>query len=393
MQDNGIRHIVIVDPGVVIEQAGMYYLPERSYLGYKKYKQYLDGYHQDFTFSVVALGGVQVAGESGDVASLFPFTSDQIGLKKYPARKYLEALDKSAVVLVLYKQETADFVNLGHKVVYLVENPPSVRKAIYAIEAAGKISYISRIRVNIGLWRQELAARRVFRRAVGLQCNGEAASATYGKYSNNSLTFYDHRVESVHDDSHQTKSPLNKFSVGFSGRIVPIKGSQYMAELSHELYRLDPSITFYVMGDGTDRQKVLDKAAPNLVYKGFMGYSSEWEPFVQKNIDLMVFPHPQGDPSMTYYEALGQGLPVVAFANETSDFLQSQGLAWTVPSGDVKELARRINELAHNPGEVKAKARAARDFMRKNLYHDTVARRMEHLVSVARTSYGAERLR
>jgi len=96
---------------------------------------------------------------------------------------------------------------------------------------------------------------------------------------------------------------------------------------------------------------------------------------------------------MTYYEALGQGLPVVAFANETSDFLQSQGLAWTVPSGDVKELARRINELAHNPGEVKAKARAARDFMRKNLYHDTVARRMEHLVSVARTSYGAERLR
>lgn len=58
MQDNGIRHIVIVDPGVVIEQAGMYYLPERSYLGYKKYKQYLDGYHQDFTFSVVALGGV-----------------------------------------------------------------------------------------------------------------------------------------------------------------------------------------------------------------------------------------------------------------------------------------------------------------------------------------------
>lgn len=52
----------------------------------------------------------------------------------------------------------------------------------------------------------------------------------------------------------------------------------------------------------------------------------------------------------------------------------------------MKELARCINELAHNPDEVEAKARAARDFMRKNLYQDTVARRMEHLVSVARIS-------
>lgn len=386
MQDEKINHIVVVDPGVVIERAGIYYLPERSYLGYRKYKQYLDSCHQDFTFSVVALGGVQVASGPGDVASLFPFTSDQIGLRKYPARKYLESLHKSAVVLVLYKQDTADFVDLGHKVVYLVENPPSVRKTIYSIETAGKMSYISRMRVNIGMWRQELAARRVFKRAVGLQCNGEAASATYGKYSNNSLTFYDHRVESVHHDSQHKKSPQSKFSVSFSGRIVPIKGSRYMAELSHELYRLDPSITFYVMGDGEDRQKVLDEAAPNLVYKGFMGYSSEWEPFVQENVDLMVFPHPQGDPSMTYYEALGQGVPVVAFSNETSDFLRLQGAAWTVPSGDVKELARCINELAHNPAEVEAKARAARDFMRKNLYQDTVARRMEHLVSVARIS-------
>ena len=161
-----------------------------------------------------------------------------------------------------------------------------------------------------------------------------------------------------------------------------MKGSKYIADISWAVYNLNPEIVFYLIGDGPDRQEILEKGAPNIVYKGFMSYKDEWEPFVQENIDLMVMPHLQGDPSMTYYETLGQGVPIIGFSNETLDFLVSQKMAWSVPQGDVQQLAQKIDGILRAPGELAAASVRARKFMAENSYSRVVARRIDHLVSI-----------
>lgn len=137
------------------------------------------------------------------------------------------------------------------------------------------------------------------------------------------------------------------------------------------------------MGDGEERENILRNSAPNLVYKGFMKYEDSWEPFVRENVDLMIFPHPQGDPSMTYYESLGQGVPILAFSNETSDYLAAQGVGWTVPRGDTQKLVEEIIRLADDSGDMVDKSRASIEFMSNILYDQTVARRMNQLIATA----------
>ena len=87
---------------------------------------------------------------------------------------------------------------------------------------------------------------------------------------------------------------------------------------------------------------------------------------------------------MTYFEALGQGVPVLAFENETSNFLAEQGVAWVVPPGDMDSLEKLVHHLIHHPEEVQEKSKAATKFMRANLYEHIVEKRMEHVMSVAR---------
>lgn len=56
---------------------------------------------------------------------------------------------------------------------------------------------------------------------------------------------------------------------------------------------------------------------------------------------------------MTYFESLGQGVPVLAFENETSTFLEEEAVGWTVPRGNVSAMAEKINYLALNREEVR----------------------------------------
>lgn len=288
-----------------------------------------------------------------------------------------------AVVLALLKPESYSLADLPHRLVYIVEFTPSIRRNIHF--SASGVNFTDRIRVNIGLSRRHYIEKKIIKKAAGIQFNGIAAKNKYSKYTENSLTFFDHRVTERADKNITSRDSKNKFSIAFSGRLNAMKGSRYIASISQKLYEAEPSINFFVMGDGEDREKILQKSAPNLIYKGFMEYKDSWEPFVRDNIDIMIFPHPQGDPSMTYYESLGQGVPILAFSNETSDYLASQGLGWTVPRGDYRKMVEEIIRLAGNPEEVKNKSSSAIDFMSNNLYDQIVVRRMNQLVSIAKS--------
>lgn len=373
-------HVVAVDPGSFLYKGSRIFLPERSYLGYVSYKEYLKNNYPDVQFSVVCVDE-KIETDEERVAGLYSCDVDEINFVDQKAIKYLSEIDEGAVVLTLFKNETADFVNLPHKIIYLLEVTPSIRWGIYSANMESRILSAAWFRVRIGLIKKEILARRVIRRASGLQLNGPAAYGEYKNLVDNSILFFDHRVKEVRDRRDYLASHSMRFA--FSGRLIEIKGADYLGKISQVIYNQSPLSPFYIIGDGPDRQKFLQDCSPSTIYKGFMEYSSEWEPFVRQNVDVMVLPHVQGDPSMTYFEALGQGVPILSFENETSNFLVEQGVGWTVPRGDMDSLEQLVHYLIQHPEEVQEKSEAAAKFMSANLYDDMVEKRMEHVMSVA----------
>ncbi len=381
MTVDSLGEIVFVDPGNAFEDSAGFYIYERSFLGYKAYKDFLEKNYPDVKFTVVTEGGVIDFEKCLNPSTCRRFSKDDINLRKESADEYLQNAKGNVVALVLGKKGAERFLSMPCKVVYVAEVTRRIRYAIFQAESSrnGKIGMADTLRAYLGLWKGELATRKMMRKSAGIQCNGPAVFESYGNLSKNSFLYFDHRVDGVAKEKDFNKSSK---SIAFSGNISPLKGSKYIADISWAIYNLNPEIVFYLIGDGVDRQDILEKGAPNIVYKGFMSYKDEWEPFVQENIDLMVMPHLQGDPSMTYYETLGQGVPIIGFSNETLDFLVSQKMAWSVPQGDVQQLARKIDEILRAPDELAAASVRARRFMTENLYSRVLARRIDHLVSI-----------
>ena len=61
-------------------------------------------------------------------------------------------------------------------------------------------------------------------------------------------------------------------------------------------------------------------------------------------------------------------------------------MAWSVPQGDVQQLAQKIDGILRAPSELAAASERARRFMTENLYSRVVARRIEHLVSILKAN-------
>ncbi|MDO4898403.1 MAG: glycosyltransferase [Rothia sp. (in: high G+C Gram-positive bacteria)] len=376
-----MAHIVIIDPGAIVRVGHDYYLPERSYLGYEAYRSYLQQEATDVRFTVVSLHPIETVSRE-EVEKRRWVAALNLEIAPQPAQDYVRQCGQQTLVLSLLTTDTKWLVEEKVKTVYLVENTRKNKTLLTFSQ--GSFTWLGKMRIILGSYRIEGQLQKAAKKAVGLQCNGDAAYKAYGKHHANAILFYDHRVHTVFEtqDSGREFKNGNSISLAFSGRIIKIKGSGYLADISQRLFRADPNIKLYVLGDGEDREKVLAAATPNLVYKGFMSYENEWEPFVQENVDIMLLPHTQGDPSMTYFESLGQGVPIIGFDNETLTPLAHNGLGWVAPQGDIDGLVNTIMFLNGNPQAVREKQKNSVAFMKGNVYSAVVKKRMDHLIAL-----------
>lgn len=128
--------IVVVDPGSVYRSGDSLYMPERRYLGYKAYEDYLRGKYPHVEFSVVALEGLASV-EYSSVKKLQPFEAADVNLVLEDAETYLKKITPGATVHALYKDSTRFLVDLPHQIVYLVEFTPAIRRGIHRATMGG----------------------------------------------------------------------------------------------------------------------------------------------------------------------------------------------------------------------------------------------------------------
>lgn len=277
-------------------------------------------------------------------------------------------------------------------VVYTIEYSPRTRLDILDLDRS--IGPLRRLRRRLWLGKNERRRRSAFAAAAALQSNGYPGQVAYGGLARDLHLYLDNRMTPdryASDDEMQARltrlggnGPL---SLVYSGRLDPMKGAQDLVPLAKALTDVGFAFTLDVFGDGSLRQQIATEIAAagiadRVRLHGNVDFGSELLPWQRRNADLFVSCHRQGDPSCTYIESMGCGLPIVGYDNEMwGPLSRSSGAGWAEPLGSVDALAARIANSHRS--EFSRAAQAAFDFARQHDFETEFLGRMNHLKRVA----------
>lgn len=289
--------------------------------------------------------------------------------------------------------ETLDLATRGATpVVYSIEYTHRTRCDILALDSS--IGPVRRLRRR--LWLEVHERRRVaaFRRAAALQSNGYPAARTYRELTSDLHLYLDNRmtldryVTDVEIEAREERLASGRpLKVVYSGRLEPMKGAQDLIPLAAGLAARRVAFELDVFGDGSLRGEIESALAARGLSErvrlhGNVDFGSELVPWQRTHADLFLSCHRQGDPSCTYVESMGCGLPIVGYDNEMWGPLCRESRAgWAEPLGDVDALAERIATTSR--GALIQAAKSAVEFARRYDFETVFRGRMEHLAGVA----------
>ncbi len=245
-------------------------------------------------------------------------------------------------------------------------------------------------------WNQERQNRAAISRASGIQCNGVPTYEAYRGLNQNSLLFFDTRVNGeqlIEDEQLETRlAQLRKgeqLRLAFSGRLNHMKGADHLLALARVLKSRSVPFELIICGGGPLeedlRRTIAHAGLRDLVeLRGVLRFEEELLPWVKKNVDLFVCCHRQGDPSCTYLETFSCGVPIVGYDNEAfAGLLPHVDAGRAVPMNDIAALADVVQELAGNREQIATWSRNALRFAHQNTFESAFGARIEQLRQLA----------
>ena len=247
------------------------------------------------------------------------------------------------------------------------------------------------------LWniRAERVRRRALREADGIQLNGFPAERVYARLSPQPLRYLDNRMSAdmlatpaemaARRQRHEQGLPLRLIH---SGRLETMKGGHLLVPLARALRDRGVPFSLAIYGTGAleaeIRRGIAQHGLSDLVHlHAPVPFETGLVPISRREADVFVSCHVQSDPSCTYVEAMGCGLPVVGFANHMLAALaQDSHAAWCLPMGDVQAMADQIARLDKDRGDVMRRADAGLAYARRHDFGIEFDARMRHLASV-----------
>jgi glycosyltransferase involved in cell wall biosynthesis len=258
-----------------------------------------------------------------------------------------------------------------------------------------------RLRSMLWVLGNELRLRRAMRRATSVQANGLPAFASYATRHPASIVYFDNRMTQGNCvTTADLERRLRQLDAGrplrlaFSGRLIRAKGADALVRVAARLRDLGTPFEMHIFGTGELEVGMAREAAAAGLDRcvrlhGAVDFEKELLPFVRSSVDLFVCCHRQGDPSCTYLETYGCGVPIAGFANEAhGTMLAHRDVGWAVPIDDERGLARLIKSLNDDRARIAAKARAALGFAHENLFEELFAERMAHCQRIAASASG-----
>lgn len=331
-----------------------------------------------------------------------PFDADRLafGLRHRAPDHRIGADDLRDVDVILASGDIHEYLGLvplaheaGKKIVYVVELTPQSRRQIALLDP--KRSRFQKLKTMIWLERQEILRKRALGMADGLQVNGYPAWDQYSSLNDNTLLYLDNRISAdllaSPDDMAARKARLRDgapLQIVHSGRLERIKGSQGLTAIARGLRDRGVRFDLHVFGTGSLEADLAREIAAEELHQvhlhGSVDFADELVPFCRAKGDLFLSLHLQSDPSCTYVESFGCGLPILGYSNRMWTRLQrDSGAGWVAPLRDIGAVVDRLVHLDGARGEICAASDKARDFAAAHLFETEFARRLDQLRQIS----------
>jgi glycosyltransferase involved in cell wall biosynthesis len=243
-----------------------------------------------------------------------------------------------------------------------------------------------RARVTLGSIRRRRQMDAWVRTARGVQCNGHPAYDRFSPLSASSLLFFDTRLTQEHvrrAEQAARATPHQPPRLCFSGRLIPGKGPQHAIAVANLLRNQGFECRLSVLGVGDLEASLREQAQDHVEFLGVRDFATAWTPFVTNEVDLMLLPHVQGDPSGTYLEAAGCGVPIVGFDNVAlASLSRHHQVGQTAPVGDTRALAALARGILESPERWSRERGQGLAFMREHCFEFEHQQRVNHLASL-----------
>ena len=241
----------------------------------------------------------------------------------------------------------------------------------------------------------EFRLRRALGAATSIQANGLPAYRRYAQGKPGSMVYFDNRMTTANCVTDAAlEERLGRLASGaplqlaFSGRLIRAKGADDLVSVARHLRVFGTRFELHIFGTGELEPQLRAAIAADALdgqvrLHGAVDFESDLLPFIRCNIDVFVCCHRQGDPSCTYLETYGCGVPIAGYANEAHrSMIGHRDVGWQVPMGDARGLAELIFRLDTARDQIARKSRTALAFARDNLSDRIFAQRMAHCLAI-----------
>jgi colanic acid/amylovoran biosynthesis glycosyltransferase len=284
--------------------------------------------------------------------------------------------------------ETLDLAGPGKlPVTYSVEYTIGTRLRIVALDRT--LSWPRKIWSMIWNLRMERRRRRAFRVCAGVQANGYPAFEAYRGLNRSTILYLDGRMRHsmlAKPDEMAARAEYLRgggpIRIVHSGRLEPMKGAQDLLPVARRLAERGVDFTLDIFGTGSLEAELRAGAAElggRLRLHAPVDFETELVPWMRVNADIFLSCHRQSDPSCSYLESMGCGVPVLGYANEMWALMRADSEAgWVVPMARWAALADEVARLDRARDEIIQHAETALHFASFHDFETEFTRRMLH---------------
>lgn len=221
------------------------------------------------------------------------------------------------------------------------------------------------------------------RAAYGLHCNGYPVFDESRWFNSNRLLYLDSRMSAdlvIPEDQLSARlasragRPLRLI---FSGRYEPLKGADDVVRVAIDCLERGLDVEMHCYGQGSLRSKMerLAEGHSRIHIHDAIPYPELVER--SRTFDLFVSCHIQNDPSCTYLESLGAGLPIIGYGNRMwSRLNEESGAGFSSTVWRPQALADHVQILATNFEKLTAMSLRARQFAMEHTFEREFMRRI-----------------
>jgi glycosyltransferase involved in cell wall biosynthesis len=276
---------------------------------------------------------------------------------------------------------------LGVKYVLNIDYDLSTHIAVSTTQVSNRLR--KAIRASRWLWTYARTNIPDLRGALSVHCNGYPCYDEARRFNDHCVLFLDTRLSPdlvISEDALEQRlaeRAKRRLRLLYSGRYERMKGSDDAVKVGLLSLERGLDIEMHCYGKGDQRsemQRLVDEAGAGDKIHIHDSVSYPELVKIAQSCDAFVCCHIQNDPSATYLESMGAGLPIVGYGNRMWRRLQEESAAgFCTPLHRPNLVANSVGSLAAD-GDVLAKmSRAARRFAFDHTFQKEYSVRVDDL--------------